>query len=541
MSAAELHNDSMFLPSTMDWVDGLVASYRATRERMEQMAELFGREDMRGALGFFLDAASKKADRYGLPSVAEIIKLEPGVAALDAHYWGKALHQTDVFEIMPAKRREELGAMIRDHKCPEFTDQTVRDTLGDLLASRWKFFAERVDGIFRSLSSDHVTNQPQGFYKRMILNYVFTDYGTTRYEQAGHISDLRCVIAKLDGLDEPCHGTTDTILKTARENHGEWLLCDGGRIKVKAFLKGTCHLEVHPDICVKLNTVLASLYPSAIPASFRTKPPKPAKDWPLIQRPLLREVLAVLQGASQAFDLVDGRGLSKDRKYMSNTLSIRTSDNKQAVREAEAILEAIGGVKQPGGYFQFDYHPDPVVKGILTSGCIPDKQSHQFYPTPLALAEIAVVLADIRDTDRCLEPSAGTGGLADLMPKDRTTCVEVSKLHAAVLEAKGFHVVLNDFLDTPVHWERRFEKVVMNPPFSEGRWQAHVQAASRLLAPGGRLVAILPSGSRKIVESWEVWWLGPSPSPWRLQWHGPFDNQFPDASVSVVILVATRN
>lgn len=70
----------------------------------------------------------------------------------------------------------------------------------------------------------------------------------------------------------------------------------------------------------------------------------------------------------------------------------------------------------------------------------------------------------------------------------------------------------------------------MNPPFDQGRWQAHLEHAAGLLRDGGRLVAILPESARRA---------DPLPG-WRCAWHGPFANAFPGASVSVVILVAER-
>lgn len=36
----------------------------------------------------------------------------------------------------------------------------------------------------------------------------------------------------------------------------------------------------------------------------------------------------------------------------------------------------------------------------------------------------------------------------------------------------------------------------MNPPFSEGRWRRHLEAAAGLLNRGGVLVAILPESAR---------------------------------------------
>ena len=41
--------------------------------------------------------------------------------------------------------------------------------------------------------------------------------------------------------------------------------------------KGTAHFEIHPDMAWKLNCVLASMHPMAIPAEFRQKPKKQTK------------------------------------------------------------------------------------------------------------------------------------------------------------------------------------------------------------------------------------------------------------------------
>ncbi len=57
------------------------------------------------------------------------------------------------------------------------------------------------------------------------------------------------------------------------------------------------------------------------------------------------------------------------------------------------------------------------------------------------------------------------------------------------------HITIEEFSKT---LPRRFDAVVMNPPFAlEGQpraWISHVLTAWDLLAPGGRLVAIVPNG-----------------------------------------------
>jgi hypothetical protein len=195
------------------------------------------------------------------------------------------------------------------------------------------------------------------------------------------------------------------------------------------------------------------------------------------------------------------------------------------------VLTYLGGVKieneRGAAYYEFDYQPGEAIKEVMASGCLPDQKAHQYYPTPESLAQMAVELAQIGPHHECLEPSAGTGSLADLMPKTVTTCVEISPLHCKVLEAKGLNVVKADFLKWSSAYQ--FDRIVMNPPFASGRWQAHLERASSLLAKDGRLVAILPASAK-----------GKDVLPgWDLEWSRVFDNEFAGASVSVVILTAT--
>src|SRR5690606_32014413 len=101
-------------------------------------------------------------------------------------------------------------------------------------------------------------------------------------------------------------------------------------------------------------------------------------------------------------------------------------------------------------------------------------------------------------------------------------------IHCKVLVGKGYHTVWADFLA----WGGEvFDRIVMNPPFSEGRWQAHIQHAASLLADGGRLVAILPASAK-----------GKDVLPgFDLTWSPIYDNEFAGTSVSVVILKAEKS
>lgn len=115
-----------------------------------------------------------------------------------------------------------------------------------------------------------------------------------------------------------------------------------------------------------------------------------------------------------------------------------------------------------------------------------------FFPTPSELAGEVVSRADIQPGHAVLEPSAGKGDLAELVESagGSVHCVEIRGELCELLRSKFPHVHQGDFLE----WEpgRQFDRVVMNPPFENGQSLDHVRRAYDLLAPGGRLVAIVP-------------------------------------------------
>ena len=534
--------DEFFAPASSDMVHGLIARYRQARERIEEVAAFAGGESCKSVIGYFLSGnATEDRGRSSMHASAEqLFKAEGAVAALNSAYWSEALSLTDVYDAMPQARRDEWNTVIREQKAPEFDDEVVRATLQDLLNSRARFLAERVDGIFRALSGHHVTNSPAAFGKRMIIAHLVTSYGTTAHDRVGYINDLRCVIAKFMGRGEPQWNSSGSIVDFARrERRGEWVTLDGGALRLRAYKCGTAHLEVHPDMAWRLNCVLANLYPLAIPPEFREKPKRQAKNFVMMGRPLPFAVLDALGGLEPAYRVVkndhpDANWRNETRRENINNavqFSYRTPADKAVRAEAERVLTYLGGVKieneRGAAYYEFDYQPGEAIKEVMASGCLPDQKAHQYYPTPESLAQMAVELAQIGPHHECLEPSAGTGSLADLMPKTVTTCVEISPLHCKVLEAKGLNVVKADFLKWSSAYQ--FDRIVMNPPFASGRWQAHLERASSLLAKDGRLVAILPASAK-----------GKDVLPgWDLEWSRVFDNEFAGASVSVVILTAT--
>lgn len=505
-------SETFYAPSTGGALDHLFTRREAIKGRIEAIAGFMDGE-ARMALGCFLSGHSvANRERYA-PSPDELLNVERAVASLDAGLWDQAMRMTDVMDCMPEARRNEWNEQIRKHETPPFTPDAVGPTFEFLLTSRHRFLAEKVDGLFRNLSRTHVTNQPEGFGKRMILPYVLSSWSNyANGDKVGYIHDLRGVIARFMGRDDPHYNDTTAAIARAVECAGKWITIDGGALRLRVYTGvKTGHLEVHPDMAWRLNAILASLHPAAIPSQFREPPKRKVRDFALMQKPLPFAVIGLLRGLA-------GKGNER-------TIGYGVDPDKAQRRRLGEVLEAIGGAESEGAW-RFDYDPSDVLSEIIASGCIPDAVSHQFYPTPERIAAAAVDAAEIGPGDECLEPSAGLGAIADLLPKGRTRCVEVSTLHCEVLRAKGHTVEQADFLK----WRGGpFDRVVMNPPYSEGRWRAHVEHAAGMVKPGGRLVAILPESARgkKLLPGFaEIW--------------GDV-HKFAGTSISVSILTAVKS
>lgn len=501
--------EPFFAPTPYGLIDGLFGSYNTQRARMERVVAAVD-ADIVGVLHYFERGNAPDQGRHF--DVTHLFELPKAIKALDADFWSRALAMTDVYDAMPQARRDEWNQSIRDFTTPEFTEENVRATIETLLSMRGKFLAERVDGLFKALSGNHVTNEPQGFNKRMILEYVFNSYSGD--SKAGAINDLRCVIAKFMGRDEPRWNTTRADIDICRKHYGEWHSLDGGALRLRVYKKATAHLEVHPDMAWRLNAILHTLYPHALPPDVRRKPDKPSKHFRMIGRPLPFAVLDALRNMRQT-----GNDLEQPWGEV----------DKHVLAEAIRTLEYIGGVHDKGTV-RFDYDPRYVLREILTTGCIPDQKAHQFYPTPEVVARAAVEMARIGEFDVCLEPSAGTGGIAGYLPPKRTQCVEISDLHCKVLEAKGYRAACADFLEWAKSSRSIYSRICMNPPYSEGRWQAHVKAAAGLLLDKGRLVAVLPASARgkTLVEGFTH------------TWSEVYANEFAGTSTSVAIVAMER-
>lgn len=116
-----------------------------------------------------------------------------------------------------------------------------------------------------------------------------------------------------------------------------------------------------------------------------------------------------------------------------------------------------------------------------------------YFPTPPDVVDEVLDLAELEQHHRILEPSAGSGNLLDGIRErfdvapEVLDCCEIDSSLRAILQAKGYNVVAQDFLS----YAGGYDRIVMNPPFEDTREIDHVRHAYQILNPGGVLVSVM--------------------------------------------------
>lgn len=167
--------------------------------------------------------------------------------------------------------------------------------------------------------------------------------------------------------------------------------------------------------------------------------------------------------------------------------------------EVSKSIELIGGKWKGGKIAGFVFETDPTYlfnKISGNSGEIPEKvnlkKEFQFFPTPKEIVDYIVDLADIKDNDIILEPSAGQGAIIEgILRKNKNAnifAIELMELNSDILNKKGFNHEKGNFLLIPN--QPIYTKIIANPPFSKNQDIDHVYRMWECLAVGGRIITI---------------------------------------------------
>lgn len=523
-----------FLPTlTTPAVDELINSYHQGESEMRRLhGELMGKEN-RAALQSFAYGAeayhqSEAKSRFWAMDFMQMFDLPRAINARQEHFWFALFDMCSFTNILPSelwtKWSESFTAWRsqRDAAIPTFDRATVYNCLSLVESHRANFFSMRVDAVWRGLSGWHATNWGGAFHKRFILDWMFNEHGTATSKDRVFYDLINLCTTVITGAEDPFFNSYG-VLRDARANHcGEWVEVMDGVCRIKAFKRGTLHVEIHPEVGNRLNTALAYLHPNALPDEATLKRPRRKSGFgsaDLVSSSIPRQVRSYLHYCQAA--------AREDGLWMLHPVGAQnvTGRLSGAVKGMiDDVLAQIGGVRD-GNTHLFDYSPMEVISEVVRTGEVPEKVSHQFYSTQADLAQEFVAWVGVDEQAICYETSAGTGGIAKHMPL-QTYCVEVDRLRAMALDKMGFEVKHADFLTlSPDDLHGLADVVLMNPPFAGRAWQDHLEHARKFVRAGGVIGAILPEGASIKLPALEGG---------ELIYSTPMKNRFKDASISVV-------
>lgn len=159
------------------------------------------------------------------------------------------------------------------------------------------------------------------------------------------------------------------------------------------------------------------------------------------------------------------------------SIKITAQLDRKLYQKVAKVLSAMGGKyvsAKKATVFPDETDIETTINNIIETGeFISVAKEFQFFPTPDDLAEKVVALANIKEGDVCLEPSAGRGNIAKYMPG--CDCIEINSDNRKYLEENGFNVIHDDFMTfTP---NKKYDVIVMNPPFCKGQDAKHILKA----------------------------------------------------------------
>ncbi|MBD0788192.1 DUF4942 domain-containing protein [Vibrio sp. Y2-5] len=438
--------------------------------------------------------------------------------AVDAAYWKAFYTDSNLGSVLdPKSRMDWEKSVTKDNEnCPEFNYENVESQVKFFMKDAHEIIVNRAIETFRKLSREHKTNSSFGFREKLIFDNCSSSIPTNIYEnKSGYVHELRCLIALVKGdVDIPTTKSTEHLLNKIFTNPGEWVISDNFAFEIKGFRKRTVHIKIEPEVAEQLNDLLAEAYPNCLPDSTSKEIHKEFKSRLTPEHRIIRHAVRdIISRVTVENPRIKNTGPdARQRPLIQDTNNnhvklttyhFKCASELNAVNEAVHIIsESLGTnykLSDNGKEYIWEMgsaKPWEVLKHLSVVGELPEASSHQFYEsTSKVRVSVGRTLKKLglTDTSECLEPSAGRGALASLLPRNYTTCVDINALNVAALKMRGYNVLSADFLTYAVSAQKQYDFIVMNPPWYRRTYLKHVMAAMPLLKAGGNIIAVIPS------------------------------------------------
>lgn len=364
---------------------------------------------------------------------------------LDASIWSNLVERTGLRQMMDRTEKEAFDRSLAED-VPEVTEDNLRATFQRLCADADLIFARGLARAFIDLDERFKSHDAFRLGTRMILTYVFDDWGHWSYSSRKRetIVDVERVFATLDGEAPNGYGLLEQIDRDrGRGMDPRQSETTSRYFRIRGFKNGNAHLWfTRDDLVEKANRVLADYYGEVLPDAVDPDDAEPD---------MFRT----------------GRAVSKDLQFYPTPDAAADELLHELALDGKRILEPSageGGICRAIARRIADHHRAEQERWRLW-----DESRGKPKPQP---ARASITAVEVHP-DRCDVLRQRTGAFGGHLP-------------VSVVEA-------NFLTWAPA---ARFDVILMNPPFYGTHWIKHVRHAFGLLADGGVLRAILPVTAR---------------------------------------------
>ena len=163
---------------------------------------------------------------------------------------------------------------------------------------------------------------------------------------------------------------------------------------------------------------------------------------------------------------------------------------RQLYIKVNKVLSLLGGKwNRKTKSHVFNKNIENLIDNAILSGEITDIMKElQYFYTPSNIVSQLISLADIKETDRVLEPSAGKGAIAKELNKlCKTDVCEIHPEFRDILKEQNINIVGTDFLEYNPSF--KYDKIIANPPFTRQQDITHVNHMIDICK--GRVVSVM--------------------------------------------------
>lgn len=184
---------------------------------------------------------------------------------IDSNLWRYMMDKTNMFDVMDSQTKNKFSEGLRNP--PAFTKENIASTFENLMSARGYMFEQGIINLFKNLSWNYKSNQPQKIGKKIIMSGMICQWSKTINVgyPSDRLIDLERVILKLDSKQQPANG--ELLPYASREAIKKTGCYKNDYLEIKGFKNGNAHIVfLRLDIVDKMNSIIAKHYPGALPA-----------------------------------------------------------------------------------------------------------------------------------------------------------------------------------------------------------------------------------------------------------------------------------